>query len=79
MPEDVVFQGSLPSNCAGSSFACVQIAIYLRVGRRPAAMLEALRSARSEQLRNLAGQDPAESSSLTRCAEWLYLPARVRP
>jgi len=79
VPEDVVFQGSLPSNCAGSSFACVQIAIYLRVGRRPAAMLEALRSARSGQLRNLAAQDPVESSSLTRSADWLYLPARVRP
>jgi len=56
-----------------------QIAEYMRVGRRPVAMLEALRSARSEQLRNLASQDPVESSSLTRSAEWLYLPARVRP
>jgi hypothetical protein len=42
------------------------------------AMLEALRSARSEQLRNLARQDPVESSSLARSAEWLYLSARVQ-
>jgi hypothetical protein len=41
-------------------------------------MLEALRSARSEQLRNLASQDPVESSSLARSAEWLYLSARVQ-
>jgi len=55
-----------------------RIAAYMRVGRRPAAMLEALISARPEQLRNLAAQDPVESSSLARSAEWLYLPARVR-
>ena len=52
---------------------------YMWVGRRPVAMLEALRSARSEQLRNLATQDPVESRSLTHPAEWLYLSARVQP
>jgi hypothetical protein len=42
-------------------------------------MLEVLKSARSEQLSNLASQDPVESSSLAHCAEWLYLSARVQP
>ena len=31
VPEDVVFQGSLPSDCVGGSFACIQIDYALPV------------------------------------------------
>jgi hypothetical protein len=51
---------------------------YMWVGRRLVPTLEALRSARSEQFRNLASQDAVESSSLAHSAEWLYLSARVQ-